>query len=419
MATKATPKPEAKKKVGAAGPPSRNVIIVYTVVKVLAILGGGIGTFVALLSIVGALTENGWVRAIVALVVSIGLPLLVADRLLPKDDSAKVPGLVSDVFAVIWLLFAVVFTGVFGNATRGMLTREGDRLQRAGWGTLAQVSWFLAGVKPDGAAVAVTGPGGEPAADAGAPDGGDAGVAMAPAPDSGPGAASDAAPPPNPGRGEKTPAELFKELAPSVVAIQAKSGAAEGGGTGFLIDGEGTIVTNHHVIGAAKQVRIKFINGARFENVELLEDDETNDLALLRIDLGKPAEESVAAPSEAKPLTLGDSDAIKVGERAISIGNPLGLEHTLTDGLISARRIYQGKAWIQMSVPVSPGNSGGPVFNMKGEVIGVTAAQITGGFFGNAQNLNLAIPVNVLKNLIKPAYPKRKKFGDDNAPSTW
>jgi S1-C subfamily serine protease len=120
---------------------------------------------------------------------------------------------------------------------------------------------------------------------------------------------------------------------------------------------------------------------------------------------------------EAAPLTLGDSDAVVVGERAISIGNPLGLEHTLTDGLISSRRIYEGKQWIQMSVPVSPGNSGGPLFNMRGEVVGVTTAQIGGGF-ARAQNLNLAVPVNALKKLIRSEYPQRRKFGESSS-SQW
>ena len=109
---------------------------------------------------------------------------------------------------------------------------------------------------------------------------------------------------------------------------------------------------------------------------------------------------------------LGDSDKVVVGERAISIGNPLGLEHTLTDGLVSSRRMYEGRAWIQMSVPVSPGNSGGPLFDMHGEVIGITTAQLGGGAFGRAQNLNLAVPVNELKKMIKPEYPGRRKVGE-------
>jgi hypothetical protein len=139
-------------------------------------------------------------------------------------------------------------------------------------------------------------------------------------------------------------------------------------------------------------------------------DSAAVDLALLSIDIEHPTD---AGPRvDAKPLVLGDSEAVVVGERAISIGNPLGLEHTLTDGLVSARRMYEGRAWIQMSVPVSPGNSGGPLFNMRGEVIGITTRQVLGGMFGRAQNLNLAVPTNELKKLIAPTYPSRRKFGE-------
>ena len=139
------------------------------------------------------------------------------------------------------------------------------------------------------------------------------------------------------------------------------------------------------------------------------------DLASLKIDPTKPAD---GTAGEVGAVTLGDSDKIVVGERAVSIGNPLGLEHTLTDGLVSSRRMYEGRAWIQMSVPVSPGNSGGPVFNMHGEVIGITTAQL-GGVFGRAQNLNLAVPVNELKKLIKTDYPGRRKIGESGSAGRW
>jgi S1-C subfamily serine protease len=174
------------------------------------------------------------------------------------------------------------------------------------------------------------------------------------------------------------------------------------------------IATNHHVIEGAAAVRIKFAAGEKFTSVELLADDPGLDLALLKIDYS--AGDAGTAP-DVKALLLGDSDAAKVGERVISIGNPLGLEHTLTDGLVSARRIFEGRQWIQMSAPVSPGNSGGPLFNMRGEVIGVTTAQL--GFFARGQNLNLAVPVNVLKGMLKPEYPARRKIGDDSSPTHW
>jgi S1-C subfamily serine protease len=179
------------------------------------------------------------------------------------------------------------------------------------------------------------------------------------------------------------------------------------------VDREGTIVTNQHVVSGADTLTIRFMGGAAFDDVELLVEDSAQDLALLRVRIDKPTEGE--AP-KAEPLELGNSDKVEVGERAIAIGNPLGLEHTLTDGIVSARRIYEGRQWIQMSVPISPGNSGGPLFDMHGKVIGITTARV-GSIF--AQNLNLAVPVNALKQLIKPEYPGRRKLGKGSKSSTW
>ena len=88
---------------------------------------------------------------------------------------------------------------------------------------------------------------------------------------------------------------------------------------------------------------------------------------------------------------------------------------------MSSRRIYEGRAWIQFSAPISPGNSGGPLFNMHGEVIGVTTATLSGIGHGYAipQNINLAVPVNELKKLFRPTYSGRHKFADGAAPSHW
>lgn len=396
---------------------------VAAVVKIIALLVGFAGTILSLMAAVGALTENGYARVLVALAVAFVIPLVVADRLLP-DDPKRAKGLVSDVVALFWLGFALLFAVVLGNITKGLLTREADRLTASGWVNIARVTYFLAGVAPSipepvaaspeppasGSAGAISDAGSSPD-DAGALAS-DAASDAASAEDA---AAEASAPPPTP-KGEKTPAELFKQLSPSVVTIFVKGQLEmQGGGTGFLIDSSGTIATNHHVIAGSKQIRIKFQNGAVFDEIELLIDDSSADLALLHVNLEKPVD---AGPKvEAEPVTLGDSDKVVVGERAISIGNPLGLEHTLTDGLISSRRLYEGRAWIQMSVPVSPGNSGGPLFNMRGEVIGVTTAQIGAGF-GRAQNLNLAVPVNDLKKLIRSEYPQRRKFGESSS-STW
>jgi S1-C subfamily serine protease len=156
------------------------------------------------------------------------------------------------------------------------------------------------------------------------------------------------------------------------------------------------------------------MNGASYKTVWALEVDAGADLALLQIDLGAPDEGE--AP-RVDPVMLGDSEKVTVGESAVSIGNPLGLEHTLTTGVVSSRRSYRGKNWIQISAPISPGNSGGPVFNERGEVIGITTATIGGGFVP-AQNLNLAVPINDMKAKVKADYPGKRKLGK-GGPKSW
>jgi S1-C subfamily serine protease len=390
--------------------------VARSAVKIVALVVGLLGTLVCLQALVGKFTASGWLRGGAALVIALVVPAVVADRLLPDDDPAKGKGVVGDVFAVLWLAVPVLFALVLGGATNGLLRTEGDRLTQAGFGSLGRVAYLLGGVDTT---VTVTHEGSSSASGSAATSGappvvgsGSAGGEAIPKPE------DAGAPTPKPKQpGEKTPAELFKELAPSVVSINIKAGPEmEGGGTGFLVDTKGTIVTNHHVIAVGKEIRIKFFNGAIYEEVDVLEEDPGQDLALLAIKLSKPKEGK--AP-KIDPPGLGNSDKVQVGERAISIGNPLGLEHTLTDGLVSARRVYQGKHWIQMSVPVSPGNSGGPVFDLKGNVIGVTTAQVLGGFFGRAQNLNLAIPVNEVKKRLRSQYPNRRKFGTQGGGSHW
>jgi S1-C subfamily serine protease len=196
-----------------------------------------------------------------------------------------------------------------------------------------------------------------------------------------------------------SPAELFAAYAPAVVAINVGHGSFRSGGTGFFIDEAGTLATNHHVIDGAEELRVKLWDGTQIERVELLTSDAEADLALLRVDLGR-------LPKAPMPTILGDSETVEVGEPVSVIGNPLGLDHTLTNGIVSARRILHGERYIQMSAPISPGNSGGPVFDRHGRVIGVSVGGMVGG-----QNLNLAVPVSQLQALIADDYPERRSFG--------
>jgi serine protease Do len=400
----------------AASEPGRVFLVASRALKAVAILGGGALTIVALMSVAGLVIGNGWIRLAIAAVVAIGLPLIAADRLLPADaDRGK--GIVTDVLAVSWLAFALLFAGVGIGLTRPLLERQADRFAAAELGRLARATHWVAG---SGRAAAVE-PAPEPAPVAGGPADAappveplavppDAAVAAVAPPAAGADAGASAEDPDPERPPEMKPEEIFKAWAPSVVTVQVQGAlpGIQGGGTGFVIDDDGTVVTNHHVIEHARDVKVKLMDGSWAETVELLAFDADQDVALLRI-----------APARGlKSAVLGDSEAVTVGERAIAIGNPLGLEHTLTDGLISARRVIEGRRLIQTSTPVSPGNSGGPLFNSRGEVIGVTTAIYGAGI---SQNLNLAVPINTVKDYIKAEYPDRKRIGGGGGPDlgTW
>jgi serine protease Do len=384
--------------------------------KGIALLVGGCTTLVSGMALVGVFAPSGWIRLVVTVLAMLIVPALIADRLLPKDDPARGRGVPSDVFSITWLAVPVLVAVVLGSLTRSALLTESRREAAAGHDGLARVAMALAG-KAEAAAFASPAPVASVSASVSASASASAAVPAVSAPV--PSAVPEAAPEPPPRKhaaGELTPAELFKRLAPSVVTIAmlAETGTEMSGGTGFVIDAAGTIVTNHHVIEDGKKVLVRFIDGASYEDVTMLVDDAPNDLAILRLNLPKPKS---GKPPVFEALKLGDSDAVVVGERAISIGNPLGLDHTLTDGLVSARRMLDGKAWIQMSVPVSPGNSGGPIFNMRGEVIGVTTAQYSTS--QRAQNLNIAIPAKVVVQHLRTNYPDARPFGQRPASSHW
>ena len=349
--------------------------------KLTALVVGGAVTFVSLMAVAGEFVGNEWLRGGIALVVTIGVPLVLVELALRgrapgNERSTKQAGVITDLFALTYLGFALAFVGVAHAATKPMLSSEGERLDSAGMPRMAQLAYLLAGQTPDERPVAI--------------------VEAKPV---------VAEPPPvmRAGDGkERTPAQIFSDFAPSVVTIGVRGMLGEGGGTGFLIDSNGTIGTNYHVIDDAEKLTVKLMDGTVADEVEILAENKEQDLALLRIKI----------KAKLSPVALGDSDKIVVGERAISIGNPLGLEHTLTDGVVSARRVHEGKKMIQMSTPVSPGNSGGPLFNTRGEVIGITTAGYMGGM---AQNLNLAMPINDLKAMIKKDYPGRHKLGEQSS----
>ncbi len=282
--------------------------------KLAALLAGLLVTVVCLMAVAGTFA---WQRLGAApggaLVIGLGVPLLGIDLLMTKVELDKHKGVASDLLAVCYLAFALSFVGAAHAVSQPMLTDEAHRLDDAGMPRVARVAYLLAG-EPPAPAQPTVGSDARPE------------VAVEPA------AGTDKPSTPSTlrvGDGkERTPAQIFTEFAPAVVTIMVKSVHGEGGGTGFLLDSAGTIATNYHVIDGASELKVKLMDGTVADSVEVLAENEPQDLALLRIKTTAPL----------ATVVLGDSDKITVGERAVSIGNPLGLEHTLTDGLISSRR---------------------------------------------------------------------------------
>lgn len=161
-------------------------------------------------------------------------------------------------------------------------------------------------------------------------------------------------------------------------------------GSGFVINNDGYIITNHHVIDNATEIIVTFPGKKREEfEAKIIGSDRNIDLALIKI---KPKGDLVVAP-------LGDSDDLKIGQWVVAIGNPFGLGGTVTAGIVSqkGRTIGAGPYdnFIQTDASINPGNSGGPLFNLKGEVVGINTAIIAGG-----QGLGFAVPINMAKNVL-------------------
>jgi serine protease Do len=159
-------------------------------------------------------------------------------------------------------------------------------------------------------------------------------------------------------------------------------------GTGFLISADGFILTNNHVVNGADQIKIRLSDDRTFD-ATVRGTDEKLDLALLKID----------ASTELPFVPLGNSDDIRVGEWVLAIGNPFGLGHTVTAGIVSAKGRVIGAGpyddFIQTDASINPGNSGGPLFNIKGEVIGINTAIVARG-----QGIGFAIPINMAQDVL-------------------
>jgi S1-C subfamily serine protease len=198
--------------------------------------------------------------------------------------------------------------------------------------------------------------------------------------------------------------QLYQRVSPSVMHIASRSNAVsffygvipqEGTGSGFVYDEQGHIVTNYHVVANATAVDVLFAEGVTIP-AQIVGVDPYLDLAVLSID---------APPNTLVPLELGDSSQLQVGQTVVAIGNPFGLDHTLTTGVISAleRRIETetgsaiGQA-IQTDAAINPGNSGGPLLDTRGRVVGINTAinSPSGGSVG----IGFAVPVNSIKRVV-------------------
>lgn len=196
-----------------------------------------------------------------------------------------------------------------------------------------------------------------------------------------------------PGRTQDlTPAQIAAKTRPAVVLITALAAGEEiGQGSGFVVDAQGTVVTNFHVVEGADAVTVQFAGGERFDDVFFVSADRVRDVAVLKV-----------RGANLPFIGFGDDQTLAVGDHVYVMGNPLGLEGTFSDGLLSARRVDEGVAYLQITAPISSGSSGGPVLNARGEVVGIATAAMRSG-----QNLNLAVAARYAQSLIGAAARPR------------
>jgi serine protease Do len=160
-------------------------------------------------------------------------------------------------------------------------------------------------------------------------------------------------------------------------------------GSGFIISTDGLILTNFHVVARAEEIRVRLENGKTYD-AEIVGIDPRTDLALIRIEV----DEALSGTAQ-----LGDSDSLRVGDGVMAVGNPFGLGHSVTTGIVSAKGRLLGAGpyddFLQTDAAINPGNSGGPLFNMDGEVVGISTAIVAGG-----QGIGFAIPINLVVELL-------------------
>jgi serine protease Do len=195
--------------------------------------------------------------------------------------------------------------------------------------------------------------------------------------------------------------ELVKTLGSAVVQVRTPAGL----GSGFFLNRDGFLITNFHVVEGETQISVEVfyqkdgqLERKTYKQVRIIALNKFGDLALLHI-------EDKDAPQFAS-ITLGDSDKLSVGDSVFAIGSPMGLERTVTQGIVSTKtREIEGVLYLQTTAQINPGNSGGPLFNLRGEVVGVTNMKITFG-----EGLGFAIPIETVKYFLN----HRDAFAYDN-----
>jgi putative serine protease PepD len=197
-------------------------------------------------------------------------------------------------------------------------------------------------------------------------------------------------------KGQTRAGSIYALASPAVVSIRTGTGS----GTGFLVDKKGRVVTNAHVVGGSKRVLVRFGQEQTSLDGRVIGSDPSSDLAVVSIGSG-------SVPKGVKPLQFADSRGVQVGDVAIAIGNPFGLDRTATEGIVSGlgREIkapngFQIESVIQTDAPINPGNSGGPLIDDSGHVIGVNSQIATAGAGGGNLGIGFAVPSNTARQVV-------------------